>query len=254
LLTVFTRTTAYGGKAKVPGDPDLLVAGFSCVDFSALNNKRKDLDDLGESGQTFQGILRYIKRHRPPIIILENVRNAPWSEIETHFNDIKYHFRVKKVDTKSFYLPQTRERGYAICVDGTLSDICNQVSFAQEMLGNWSDIFGKLGEQASAPFTKFILEDDDPLLDMVEKEAAQRSNSNRSTMGWEMYQIRHELHRRQHKLGEGRPLTHFQDNGTCSMPPFVRQEWVKQQPERVWDTLDINYLRSLRNYDINYKS
>jgi len=50
-----------------------LIAGSSCVDFSLLNNKKKGIDDGGESGDTIGGILSYAKKFRPTIIILENV-------------------------------------------------------------------------------------------------------------------------------------------------------------------------------------
>ena len=68
--------------AKVPGDVDLLVAGTSCVDFSNLNNEKKALDEPGESGRTFRGMLSWVSKHRPPIVIIENVKNAPWKDIK----------------------------------------------------------------------------------------------------------------------------------------------------------------------------
>jgi site-specific DNA-cytosine methylase len=251
LLTAPIRTTAYGGKSEVPGQPDILVAGFSCVDFSNLNNQKKNLEDKGESGQTFTGILEYIKLHRPPLIILENVKGAPWQQIEEHFRNICYHFMVKKVDTKHFYLPQTRERGYAICVDMTRVES----NLAHQMLVDWNMIFGSLGRHASAPFSRFILDDDHPILEQVSREMALRINNGRSStvIVWDRYRMRHDRLRAQLKLGEGRPLTHFSDNGACTMPAFAHREWTKQQPERVWDTLDINFLRSLRKFDMNYK-
>ena len=67
------RTTAYGALAPVPGDVDLLVAGTSCVDYSNLNNEKQDIDGHGESGRTFRGMLDWVKMHRPPLVILENV-------------------------------------------------------------------------------------------------------------------------------------------------------------------------------------
>lgn len=54
-------TTAYGAQVEVPSGVDLLVAGTSCVDYSNLNNEKKDLDDAGESGQTFRGMMQVRK-------------------------------------------------------------------------------------------------------------------------------------------------------------------------------------------------
>mgnify|MGYP001487721655 CR=1 FL=1 len=57
--------TASGALVEVPGGLDLLVAGTSCVDYSNLNTKQKGIDQRGESGQTFWGMLGWVRRHRP---------------------------------------------------------------------------------------------------------------------------------------------------------------------------------------------
>lgn len=49
-------TTAYGALVQVPGNVDLLIAGTSCVDYSNLNNQKKDIEAKGESGNTFRGV------------------------------------------------------------------------------------------------------------------------------------------------------------------------------------------------------
>ena len=38
------------------------MAGTSCVDYSNLNNEKKGLDDGGESGQTFTGMMNWVDR------------------------------------------------------------------------------------------------------------------------------------------------------------------------------------------------
>jgi site-specific DNA-cytosine methylase len=68
-------------QVEVPGGVDLLVAGTSCVDYSNLNNEKKGLDDAGESGQTFRGMMQWVKRTQPPIVLLENVCSAPWEMV-----------------------------------------------------------------------------------------------------------------------------------------------------------------------------
>ena len=68
----------------------MLIAGTSCVDFSNRNTKKQGLDDEGESGQTFYGMLRYIKKHRPRMVLLENVCKAEWQAMTNKFKDIKY--------------------------------------------------------------------------------------------------------------------------------------------------------------------
>jgi len=56
--------TAYGAMRLVPGDVDMLVAGTSCVDYSNLNNDKKSIDDKGESGQTFRGMMAWVKKNK----------------------------------------------------------------------------------------------------------------------------------------------------------------------------------------------
>lgn len=57
-------TTAYGASVKVPGNVDLLIAGTSCVDYSNLNNSKKEIDQKGESGNTFRGVCQRRSRNR----------------------------------------------------------------------------------------------------------------------------------------------------------------------------------------------
>ena len=109
-------TTAYGGLVEVPGNCDLLVAGTSCVDYSNLNNEKKGLDDGGESGQTFKGMMDWVDRTQPPVVILENVCGAPWDLICQRWNQHGYLSTHIRVDSKFHYIPHTRTRVYLIAV------------------------------------------------------------------------------------------------------------------------------------------
>jgi site-specific DNA-cytosine methylase len=107
------------------------------VDFSPLNNHKKPLESLGESGDTFYGMIGYSNFKRPKCIILENVEGAPWlswtglkrsvdidkltgQSIEAHMNEIGYRVVLLKANTRNYYLPQTRVRGYMVCIDERL--------------------------------------------------------------------------------------------------------------------------------------
>ncbi|GES66406.1 C-5 cytosine-specific DNA methylase [Aspergillus terreus] len=247
--------TAYGSLEKIPKDADILIAGFSCVDFSALNSRRKTLDDKGESGGTFWGIIRYAHTYRPRMVILENVKTAPWDTIEKHWNEIDYFAVHVDVDTKAYYLPQTRERGYMFCVDKRLMD---KYGMADEDMLRWTDVLADFKRPASSPAGMFIMEADDWRLEQVEKDMAVRitssSSSSRATVNWAKYQVRHQSYRLNQSLGHRRPVSKSQDDGTCQMPDFAWQTWVRSLPERVWDTIDVNFLRKLvEGYDMNYK-
>ncbi|KAK3061597.1 hypothetical protein LTS18_005844, partial [Coniosporium uncinatum] len=110
-------TTAYGAKVQIPGQIDLLVAGTSCVDYSKLNSKTKEYNEKGESRDTFLAVLAYAEIWRPTILILENVVGAPWQSMQKAYSKIDYELCFTKVDTRNYYLPHTRQRGYMVCVD-----------------------------------------------------------------------------------------------------------------------------------------
>ena len=71
-----TAATAYGAEEKIPGDLDILVAGFVCKDLSSLNSRKKTIDDQGETGDTWRAIYFYAKRFQPAVVLLENVKSG----------------------------------------------------------------------------------------------------------------------------------------------------------------------------------
>ena len=109
--------TAYGSMVTVPGVCDILVAGTSCVDYSNLNCEKKTISQKGESGQTFRGMLQWIKKFQPPLVIIENVSGAPWdTKVKIFEDELNYHADFLRVDTKAYYIPHTRQRGYLVGV------------------------------------------------------------------------------------------------------------------------------------------
>ncbi|KAF4160765.1 hypothetical protein CNMCM6069_007550 [Aspergillus lentulus] len=245
--------TAYGSLEKIPKNPDLVIAGFSCVDFSGLNNKRKTLDEQGESGGTFWGIIRYAVAYRPRIVVLENVKTAPWEKIAEHWNEINYVAVHNSVDTKAYYLPQTRERGYMLCIDRNLLD---KHGLSEQSVMDWSKIFDNFKRPASSPAGMFLLGADDPRLEQIEKDMSIRVTSTtvRATIDWTKYQARHQNYRSTQELGFERPISKSQDSGACQMLDFAWQTWFRYLPERIWDTIDVNFLRKLvEGYDMNFK-
>ncbi|KAB8219958.1 hypothetical protein BDV33DRAFT_231235 [Aspergillus novoparasiticus] len=242
--------TAYGSLEKVPRNPDMLIAGFSCVDFSSLNNKRKTLDDSGESGGTFWGILGYAKRYRPRIVVLENVRTAPWGKIAEAWGGIDYFACHAEVDTKAYYLPQTRERGYMLCVD---RQRMREHGLEETAMADWVKILSQFKRPASSPVGMFLMDPDDRRLEQIENDMTTRSASH-TVYNWERYQVRHQNYRMNMGLGHRRPFTRSQEDGSSQMPDFTWQPWLRSMPERVWDTLDANFLRKLvEGYDMNHK-
>lgn len=241
-------TTAYGAKVAVPGNVDLLVAGTSCVDFSNLNNKKKTLDDVGESSDTFHGMMRWVNRHRPTIIIHENVAGAAWTEMRAEYLEAGYSAEfLTSFDTKNYYIPQTRCRGYLFAIDQKGSLIPNQ----------WIDAMRKLRRPASCTLEAFLLQSDDPRIHQVRMDLAAKRDSNNKparSVEWEKCEGKHQKERIVKRLGLKRPMTHWEEGGISKMFDFAWQDWGHSQVDRVLDLMDINLLTQAKDgIDANYK-
>jgi site-specific DNA-cytosine methylase len=152
--------TAYGALVDVPnlpGSVDILVAGTSCVDYSNFNTKKKQMEEGGESGQTFQGMLKWIDRAKPPIVILENVVGAPWDKKVKLMESYGYAATWQRVDSKKYYIPHTRQRGYLVAIRKNAKNTVNQ-----KRLNGWKATLKKLERPASASLDELMLSNDDP--------------------------------------------------------------------------------------------
>ena len=287
---------------EVPDNVDILIAGFACVDFSNLNKNAKSLSEVGESADTLRGIMEYSKKHRPAIIILENIMAAPWELIKAIWrnddegvakatnkinekaakkaakkaldnpldpqpkdsepkdpkkpwwidfwgkDDKAYASETIKVDSKNYYVPQTRQRCYMCCVD------LERFPDAQQVVEAWLKIVRKLERKASVSVEAFILPQDDPRIQRA-KEALSKTGNFRRETDWEKCKIRHLRYRELLKLGQGRPITNWADNGKCTTPDYWWHEWTFAQVERLWDTFEIAFLRNVtRGFDSFYKT
>jgi site-specific DNA-cytosine methylase len=242
---ILSSTTAYGGLSDVPLDIDLLVAGASCVDLSNLNNNRaKKLSDGFESKNTFNGVKIYCKKASPPIVILENVRHTTvWKTFQADFEDIGYAALYIPADTKQYYLPQTRERQYMICIHK--QKVCGgEESVATEILSHWATLMQLLQRPASSSFSNFLLPPDDlralSLANKIDATGAPGSTS------WEACRGIHQKVRDDLKLGYGMPIGY----------PYRESSdtWLQRRPGREIECLNLCYLRwACFGSDANYK-
>ena len=232
-------TTAYGAKVDVPHNVDMLVAGTSCVDYSNLNNERKGLEAQGESGQTFRGMMNWIRKSQPPIIILENVCNAPWDQVQKKFEDEGYFARFMRVDTKRFYIPHTRTRVYLFACKAD----------DPSLVESWKQLVKSLERPASATLEAFLFDADDPRVHEGRRMLARPGeDSTRANTDWGRCESRHQRARLEEGLGQRRPFTHW--DGGCTLPDYAWNDWGKAQTDRVLDLMDIDYLR-LAQLDID---
>lgn len=237
----------------MPKEVDILIAGFSCVDFSALNNKKKTLDDRGESGDTLIGLIEYAESCRPRMVILENVKNCPWDKVAERWEAMGYLAVHIGVDTKDFYLPQTRCRGYMLCIDK--QHLANRPDLEANIPDQWRSTLDSFKRRASSPAGWFLLDHDDPKLEQIESDMAVRilTTSSRPA-AWDAYAARHVRYRTENQLGHRRPVSRSEAHYRCQMPDFTWHTWARAMPERVWDTIDINFLRRLQaGHDMHFK-
>ena len=226
------------------------MAGFSCVDFSNLNSYKKRLDDDGQSGETARAVLRYAKKANVPLVILENIASAPWAQLKKYWNKGGYSTLHVKVDTKDYYIPHTRQRGYMICISNSLSSTGQG---PLSMLRDWESYMTKFKRPASSPFQDFLLDPDDPQLRKALAEFNYRSIS-RGNVSWVRYEARHLYYRRFNVYGLGKPSTEWKRNGCSTMIEFGQWQWLLNEVNRVKDTFDICTLRATqRGYDIHSK-
>ena len=123
---------------------DLLCGGFPCQPFS-IAGEQKGFEDTRSN--VFWTIVDILKKHKPEMIILENVKNLKshdkgntYKVIEKNLQDIGYHIKTRILDTnKITMVPQHRERIYIVgFLDKDKYDKFN-FDFEQQNQGNITD-------------------------------------------------------------------------------------------------------------------
>lgn len=272
-LTHFTelwrRYTAYGSRVEIPRDVDILVAGFSCVDFSKLNSWNKRLEETGESGDTLRAIMTYAQKFRPAIIILENVTSSPWPLIKAMWeNDMESIKKLKqswesiwspgevpykavwmRLDSKDYYIPQTRIRGYMFLVR---TDLCDS---DKDITALWEKSVRDLQRPASVSVESFLLHDDDARLQRGMLDMIRSGRGNKGEVEWTIMEGNHQEYRKSAGLSKHRFFTKWNNGGTATAPDHFWIPWFSVQVERVWDTIELSQQRKvLKGYDSFYKT
>lgn len=112
------------------------------------------MEEKGESGQTFFGMMRWIKKAQPPLVIIENVKKAPWDAKLSVFNKMGYDATYTFLDTKEYYIPHTRQRGYLFAVRRSSGE-------TKGVPDMWKTLMQQLKRPASAEMEEFMLPNDD---------------------------------------------------------------------------------------------
>ncbi|KAI0148768.1 hypothetical protein GGR57DRAFT_515110 [Xylariaceae sp. FL1272] len=215
------------------------------LNFGELSEEEADSKAFGQSTLTFLSLLNYAHWHRPKVIILENVNGAPWKDIcGFFFRAIGYRAVYEHVDSKEFYTPQTRTRGYAVAVD-----LNTFGADADGILTTWESLMsGELRRRASSSISKWLLPPNDPLAlraRQSDTEAA-LSKSKRKETDWDRSELRHNRTRRDLQLGQGNPITAWK-LGT-DHPPYDRMDRLIKGlwSTRALDCVDMIHLSCLK--------
>ncbi|KAL6167555.1 hypothetical protein ACJQWK_06975 [Exserohilum turcicum] len=237
-----TATTAYGAEVDIPTLIDILIAGFVCKDLSRLNNQGKTLEEGGESGDTWMAVYTYVKRFRPSLVLLENVKSekATWDDVVLRFGEIGYEAAWVFCDTKNYYLPQTRERMYMVAIERSLFG-----EGVDHAVGHWKDILQKLQRQCSSPYEEFLPQS------LTE---ASGYSAPKSEVDWALCKLRNDHIRSEKRLGILSPVSRRNPNGTVMPPDFADRKFYNSQSSRVHDAIDIAHLENAqKGYDSLYK-
>lgn len=116
-------------KPKDIPDHDILAAGFPCQPFSIAGVSKKN--SLGRAhgfkcatqGTLFFNIASILEAKRPPVALLENVKNLrshdkgrTWQTIYETLEGLNYKVFFEVIDAAT-WVPQHRERIYIVCFD-----------------------------------------------------------------------------------------------------------------------------------------
>ena len=236
-----TARTAYGSVKEVPTDVDILIAGTSCVDFSNLNTKKNKLEDNGESGRTWRGMMAWIERAKPAVIICENVCGAPWIIMKESMRERGYVTQSTSVDTKHFYIPQTRNRGYLVAFREDIDVASRGGSLAQQWVDTVHAMAHAFDSKTSSTVEAFLFDSDDPRV-MAAREELSKPKQRFKDVDWTKCESRNQKVRLDEGLGLKKPFTNWEDGGLCKLPDYAWQDWASPQVPRVLDVIDINYL------------
>lgn len=204
-------------------------------------------------------MIKWIEKAQPPIVIIENVYGAPWEKKVEIFEQTGYEATFLRLDTKDYYIPHTRQRGYLFAVKR--KEKTNSLAQADGRPKKWEKLVAQLKRPASASLDAFMLSNDDPrVLRGRARLTAESTSSDGDRAGrtdWSKCETRHLSARSKEELGDKRPLTEWSDSGNTTMPGFGWNEWVNAQVHRIHDLLDINTLRLAQagaGMDCSYKS
>jgi len=103
---------------SLPGNVDILTAGFPCQDLSSVGNKE---GIWGSRSGLVAEVFRLVERSKPEWVLIENVyfmlhldRGRGMQVITTRLEELGYNWAYRVLDTSGFGLPQRRRRVFIL--------------------------------------------------------------------------------------------------------------------------------------------
>ena len=200
--------------------PHLSSIGFSCKNLSKLftgKGEQKGFQNWlasgqGSTGETYQFLLQHAAANRPPIIHIENVEELLSemnnAQITTDFRSIRYFFAARVLSSNKYYVPQTRDRaqGFAIDMLAVPMDEDSLVMMTDDLFS----LCATLKCQSVFSLNKFLLDDEDALVDACWKSYVEHARGSLSTddeASWrttmQTWRRANTIHKRKHSAGAG---------------------------------------------------
>lgn len=211
------------------------------------------------STTTFASAMNYLKERQPKIVIFENVHGAPWaSTIDYVFPLTGYTAQIVALDTKNYYLPQTRLRKYVVAFNHRFFGL----EAAQKLCNDFNGTVQGLERKYSSTVTDFLLPSNSHELHRArnEMEVASQSTQEKDT-DWSFSRSRHTQFRRAQGIPDERPWIQWRENGSSNAPAKMWKPWEAPLPNRVKDLLECFYQlgmggKNLKHgkYDAAYKA
>jgi site-specific DNA-cytosine methylase len=217
-----------------------------------LQKVKKAIADLEESDSTFFSLVVFVHNHHPKIIILENVKDAPYVMAVAWLRSVQYAALFVDADTKDQYLPQTRQRKYLVAIRMDL------FPEPQTILEAWSKHLTTLKRRASSPITDFLLESTSTLTRLSSQQLEHQAQmKTRREPNWERSKDRHDQARENENLGKGHPFSGRGKGLTTNFYDRVNRVVMHRQPPRVWECGDLHLLRGTKAefpFDARFKT
>ena len=114
--------------AALPGETEVVTAGFPCQDLS-MAGKKQGLE--GDKSQVVEALFNLLEVRRVPWVVVENVyfmlhlaRGAAMAYVLSRLESLGYRWASRVVDSRAFGLPQRRRRVYIVAaLDGDPRDV-----------------------------------------------------------------------------------------------------------------------------------